>query len=491
MTRRPPEDLFEDTRMSFGQHLEELRGTLVRSLIGIAIGCLLGFLLADSVVNFLQTPLTSAIKQFNDKYALADYTKRIGFYPPEIHDRIERDGLAPDSVYVDPGQLVQAIRQISPQSLAEIDLTPYRFSPREILQARSIAGALVEGARSASPGSGRAEDDPRVDLRIQAIAGCLGEPDRSALNPIMATPPSADDAPFRRPVVDVLNRVLEDRRLHDSPAFADLLRKQEWSWDQLLVPGEQNQLYLMKQQVDEHPDDVELSRRLNRLLVAHTFANEIAPPTIDLVPLAVWRSVTEGTQALSPHEVFMVWMKAAVITGLIISAPWVFIQLWHFVAAGLYPHEQKYVYFYLPISLILFVLGVCLAFFFVFEPVLQFLFSFNASMGIKPQLRIGEWLTFVLFLPLGFGVAFQLPLVMLFLQRVGLVPVSIYTSHWRIAIMIISVLSMLLTPADPISMILLGVPLTVLYFLGIGLCRWMPAPQNPFGDPGQPAVTAD
>ena len=165
-----------------------------------------------------------------------------------------------------------------------------------------------------------------------------------------------------------------------------------------------------------------------------------------------------------------------------LSAPWVFFQIWKFVAAGLYPHEQKYVYLYLPVSLALFALGVCLAFFFVFEPVLQFLFSFNASMGIKPQLRIGEWLSFVLFLPLGFGIAFQLPLVMLFAQRIGLVSTSTYTSHWRIAVMIISVLSMLLTPADPISMIMLGGPLTLLYFFGIGLCRWMPRNQNPFAD---------
>ncbi len=152
------------------------------------------------------------------------------------------------------------------------------------------------------------------------------------------------------------------------------------------------------------------------------------------------------------------------------------------MAAGLYPHEKKYVHYYLPISIALFVFGVCLAFFFVFKPVLTFLFTFNASMGINPQVRIGEWLSFVMFLPLGFGIAFQLPLVMLFLNRIGIFSVEAYTSKWRIAVMIISVLSMILTPADPVSMIMLGVPLTALYFLGIGLCRWMPRPSNPFGD---------
>ena len=105
-------------------------------------------------------------------------------------------------------------------------------------------------------------------------------------------------------------------------------------------------------------------------------------------------------------------------------------------------------------------------------------------MGIAPQMRINDWLSFVMFLPLGFGIAFQLPLVMLFVNRIGLISVEAYLDKWRIAVMGISVLSMLLTPADPISMVLMAVPLTFLYFLGIGMCKWMPAPtsNNPFGE---------
>ena len=122
-----------------------------------------------------------------------------------------------------------------------------------------------------------------------------------------------------------------------------------------------------------------------------------------------------------------------------------------------------------------------MAFFFVFSPVLEFLFTFNSSLNISPEIRIGEWLSFAMFLPLGFGVAFQLPLVMLFVNRIGLVDVETYLEKWRIAILVIFILSMFLTPADPISMLLLAVPLTGLYFLGIGMCVMMPRPENPFG----------
>jgi len=77
-------------------------------------------------------------------------------------------------------------------------------------------------------------------------------------------------------------------------------------------------------------------------------------------------------------------------------------------------------------------------------------------------------------LPLGFGISFQLPLVMLFLERIGIFSVETYLQKWRIAVLVISVLSMFLTPADPGSMLLMGVPLVVLYFGGILLCRTMP-----------------
>ena len=79
-----------------------------------------------------------------------------------------------------------------------------------------------------------------------------------------------------------------------------------------------------------------------------------------------------------------------------IASPYVFYQIWTFVAAGLYPHEKNYVFLYLPISILLFVGGASLAFLFVFDPVLDFLFLFNKGMNADFDPRIGEWLGFVL-----------------------------------------------------------------------------------------------
>jgi sec-independent protein translocase protein TatC len=191
-------------------------------------------------------------------------------------------------------------------------------------------------------------------------------------------------------------------------------------------------------------------------------------------------------QSLDATEPFMIWMKAALITGLVLASPYLFLQIWLFVAAGLYPHEKHYVYIYLPISVALFAGGASLAFVFVFDPVLDFLFTFNKGMNADFDPRIGEWLSFVLVLPLGFGISFQLPLVMLFLNRIGVATLDFYIQQWRVAILIISVISMILTPADPVSMLLMAVPLCFLYLLGIGMCKYMPRGQSPFAAAYEP-----
>jgi sec-independent protein translocase protein TatC len=198
----------------------------------------------------------------------------------------------------------------------------------------------------------------------------------------------------------------------------------------------------------------------------------------DLVPLRIYHSIDDDPRVrvvgLAVHEPFTVYIKAAVVLGIVISSPFVFYFIWNFVAAGLYTHEKYYVRVFLPISLGLFWAGVLLAFFVVFRFVLDFLFTFYSWMGINPDPRITDWLTFVLILPIGFGIGFQLPLVMLFLERIGIMSVDGYLKHWRIAVLVIFILAMILTPSDPYSMMLMGTPMTVLYFGGILMCKLMP-----------------
>ncbi len=109
----------------------------------------------------------------------------------------------------------------------------------------------------------------------------------------------------------------------------------------------------------------------------------------------------------------------------------------------------------------------------------DYLLSFNDWLGYEPELRLNDWLHFALLMPLVFGIAFQTPLVMVFLERIGLFTVAGYRRHRRLAIFLLAVLAALLTVTpDYYSMLALTVPLWGLYEVGILLCRWTSRPPS-------------
>lgn len=191
---------------------------------------------------------------------------------------------------------------------------------------------------------------------------------------------------------------------------------------------------------------------------------------------------------LAVQEAFTtIYLKVSFVAGLVLASPWVIYQIWLFVAAGLYPHERKYVYIYLPISIFLFLGGALFCFYAVFPFVLNFLLGFNKLLGVNPQIRLSEWISFAITLPLMFGLSFQLPLIMLFLERISVFEVKDYIEKTRMAILVISIISMLMTPADPMSMLLMMLPLLLLYGLGIAMCKYFPsANASPFESPDTP-----
>src|SRR6516162_2482582 len=124
-----------------------------------------------------------------------------------------------------------------------------------------------------------------------------------------------------------------------------------------------------------------------------------------------------------------------------------------FVAAGLYPSEKRLVHVYLPVSLGLFIAGVLICQFLVIPKAIQALLWFNEWVGAKADVRLNEWLGFAIFMPLVFGISFQTPLVMLFIQRIGLLTVDSFRKFRRIAWFTLAVFAAVITPdPSPISM---------------------------------------
>jgi sec-independent protein translocase protein TatC len=171
---------------------------------------------------------------------------------------------------------------------------------------------------------------------------------------------------------------------------------------------------------------------------------------------------------LAPLEAMTIYFMVCLVSGLVLASPWVFYQGWAFVAAGLYRHEQHYVTKFLPLSIGLFLAGVFGCFFGVLPITMSFLLNFNVWLGIEPTLRLVDWMSFATILPLVFGLCFQTPLIMLFLERIGIFTVADYRAKRRIAILIIFIAGAVLTPGqDPFSMCMLAFPMLFLYELGI------------------------
>ncbi|MEQ1903757.1 MAG: twin-arginine translocase subunit TatC [Pirellulaceae bacterium] len=468
-SRRAGDDLFEHTRMSFGQHLEELRKVLFRALIGVAIGSAIGLYFGNQIIAILSQPLTDSIQKFNQNVAKNKIAEEVGWVPPEF-DEWFRLGLVPNKALVDPDEVAKVLRQVDPTALP-LDTSAKDFYsildfPRDVLV--PVAKRLVSDDAAAQTSGSR------------VLWEILSTEHRELIEKLAKADvePTVEDS---EKFLGALNSLLDNESLRLQEPFSKIVENKisttEWLMGAKPIPGVEKMQEKLSASFDKG-----LNRKLNRMLVHRVFADIVPPLKSNLVPFTTWLPVDTRTQSLAITEPFMIWMKAGLVAGLFLSSPWVFYQIWTFVAVGLYPHEQRYVHLYLPISLGLFLSGIFLAYFFVFDPVLQFMFSFNAEAGIEPQPRISDWLSFVLMLPLGFGIAFQLPLIMLFMNRIGLFTIEQYLAKWRIAVMIIFILAMVLTPADPISMLLLAVPLTFLYFFGVGLCRWMPAHRNPFAD---------
>src|SRR5262249_11954006 len=155
----------------------------------------------------------------------------------------------------------------------------------------------------------------------------------------------------------------------------------------------------------------------------------------------------------------------------VLGAPWIFYQIWSFIAVGLYPHEKRLVNVYMPVSIVLFILGGLLCQFFVIPRAVEALLWFNKWIGLEPDLRLSEWLGFAIMMPVVFGISFQTPLVMLFIYKIGLVRMDTFRNNRRIIWFLLAVFAAVITPSvDVYGMLFLWVPLCILFEFGIWLC---------------------
>lgn len=176
----------------------------------------------------------------------------------------------------------------------------------------------------------------------------------------------------------------------------------------------------------------------------------------------------------APGAAFVAYVKLSMIGGAALAAPFLFYQLWAFVAPGLYAQEKKFVIPFVMCSTALFIGGGYFGWRTVFPITFDYFLSMSGTVGsegviITPTVMMEEYLDFVMQLLLGFGIVFELPLLILFLSIAGIINYLDLIRFARWFVLIAAILAAFLTPPDITSQMLMGVPMVVLYVVSIGL----------------------
>jgi len=195
-------------------------------------------------------------------------------------------------------------------------------------------------------------------------------------------------------------------------------------------------------------------------------------PILDWMMLPVKEALPAGTSmiAVEIQETFFTAMKVAFFAGFIASLPIIFWQLWLFLAPGLYDHEKKLVIPFVFFATLMFLVGASFAYYIVVPIGFDFLINFGSSVvNVLPS--IGKYVGFFTKLMIGFGVAFELPVITFFLAKIGLVDDAMLKNFSKYAIVLIFIIAAILTPPDVISQFLMAVPLLILYGVSIYIAK--------------------
>jgi sec-independent protein translocase protein TatC len=191
---------------------------------------------------------------------------------------------------------------------------------------------------------------------------------------------------------------------------------------------------------------------------------------------------------LNPIDPFVAYMKIALIAGLCLGAPWVFWQLWAFIAPGLYRREKRLALPFVMVATIFFCGGIAFGYLAVFPMAFRYFLEFSVvlpnNITVDPEIAIDQILTFEIRMLLAFGLVFELPVITTFLAAAGIVTWKQLLKFSRWWILIASILSAILTPPDVGSQLMMLVPLVVLYFISILLAMFF-KPKKRGDEPGE------
>ena len=172
-------------------------------------------------------------------------------------------------------------------------------------------------------------------------------------------------------------------------------------------------------------------------------------------------------QALKVQSIFMIELELSVVAGFILSLPVIFYQFWQFLAPGLLLKERKMIPAIVTASVVCFLAGALFAYFVIIPVALEFFLKLAVPVNIENNIAIDFYMGFLLRMILVFGIVFELPMLSLFLSKIGILTPQFMRKYRRHAIVLAFIVGAILTPPDPLTQIFLAVPLVILYELSI------------------------
>ena len=204
------------------------------------------------------------------------------------------------------------------------------------------------------------------------------------------------------------------------------------------------------------------------MMICYAFADHIMlllrKPMMEIMPEHA------SFVVLSPYEYFFTELKAALFFGLVLSSPWMFLQVWRFVAPGLYANEKNMLIWFVFAASVCFIFGVLFAYFLVFPPTFKF-FIDTLPEGVNGAYSISMLYGFAITVLLAFGVVFQTPIAVFLLVLFDLVSYETFAKYRRLIFVLAFVVGAVLTPPDPITQVMLAIPTYLLFEAGLFFAR--------------------
>ena len=420
--------------MSFGDHLEELRSRVIRSLMVILIFGVAAFFFQDTLMELITGPHRVAMSQITARQEIQKLQEKISQATEELSGVVEAEAA-----------LILKISREDEDWWERWD------------QFRS--------SQDASPVVGRMAR--LIEERLAAL-----DPARSSMRVLDATPERFQQAAAQ------LQLSLGDLPWGGEVTVQDCIDQLKqnsllWKhWSQLSAKGADGPV--------QDPPPVVLQQDVVKPVVrvpdpqTTTTLEQVARLSIaiemDSAQLSGWRQRAKPLALLSYSEAFFSYVKLSLMLGMVAALPWITYEMWKFIAAGLFDRERKAVRPFLPVAFLLLASGVSFAYLVLIPIGLSFLGGYGDPELLQATFTLKEYLSLVFTLILGMGIIFQLPLAMIFLNKSGILEVDSFRKYRKYAILGAVLIGAMLTPPDVVTQLLMAGPLTLLYEIGIIAC---------------------